>query len=375
MMLKASMHQRSIATVFGCVLIVVGFAVFYPTPQTITSGTSLSRTPPLVTTPEASGLQDPKSSMGWPSACPEDMVPVIFPNSTEIRTTHMIGLMQRIGGCGRIVDAVMQQDVQVKSLQANTNDNIGDKKLEKWMELHYDGEIIFNSSVYPQGNFPRGNRPNAATHFRMFDALAHSSHGYPASSWAMMMEDDAQLHADLKTMLPTPTSVAAMLKWSFEVANARKDTLISYGVCKGKQSSCTPIDIGDLQDQYPGIQMATCTGDVRCAATYAIPKWRAREVAKAYATLNSGSTNCASGLMSTNDCGRDPFGLVGYLGLCGRAGAIPCTTLVVGYNFVSPTSGNPDKPNHLGAFIQEKRKGGIGHIVIRQDLVDGLNSK
>jgi len=320
---------------------------------------------------------DPTVGNTWPASCSKDSVPVVFPNSTQIRTTHMIGLMRRIGGCGRIVDAVMQNDVQV-SKQIGKGDDVADLQTNarsegKWLELNYEDEVIFNSSVYPNGNFPRGNRPNAATHFRMFKALSQQSPGYPDGGWAMMMEDDAQLHADLKKMLDTPKSVADMLKWSFQVATSRNDTLISYGVCKGKGSICTPINIGSFQEQYPGIQMATCTGDVRCAATYAIPKWRTHEIISAYQTLNSGSTDCPAGLMSTTDCGRDPFALVNYLGLCQQPRVVqPCTTLVVGYNFISPTSGDMNNPKHLGAFIQEKSKGGIGHIVIRHDLVDGL---
>jgi hypothetical protein len=58
----------------------------------------------------------------------------------------------------------------------------------------YEGSVIFSTD--PFGAAPRGNLPNAATHFRMLRALASASNATPATTWAVFFEDDAQIHAD-----------------------------------------------------------------------------------------------------------------------------------------------------------------------------------
>ena len=293
----------------------------------------------------------------WPASCPAETVPVVFPNSSADRTEHMLGLMSRIGGCSKIVPAVMRDRVAAAEVAGHT-------------EARYEGTTIFNSSVCRGNKFPVaiGRLPNAATHARMY-AAATATAGVGAG-WAMMMEDDAQLHADLRASLPLPADVARMLAWSFAAAEALELNMISYGVCQGKRSLCKPIpESSPLQQQYPDIQLATCGGDFRCAATYAIPGSRAGVVRSAYGTLNSGSTACPAKLISSASCGRDPYALVSYLGQCAdEAGGVPaCISLVVGYNLVSPTA-HPVKKDHRGAFIQEKTKDFIKHYAIAKAL-------
>lgn len=307
-------------------------------------------------TPDA-GPTDVADVAAWPVSCSADTVPVVFPNSSADRTEHMLGLMHRIGGCGKIVPAVMRDRVVAAEVGDHT-------------EARYEGAAIFNSSVCRGSRFPVavGRLPNAATHARMY-AAASATAGIGAG-WAMMMEDDAQLHADLHTSLPTPADVAKMLAWSFAAAEALKLNMISYGVCQGKRSLCKPIpESSPLQQQYPDIQLATCGGDFRCAATYAIPGSRAAVVRSAYNTLNSGSTACPAKLISSASCGRDPFALVSYLGQCvDKVNDVPgCASLVVGYNLVSPTA-HPVKKDHRGAFIQEKTKDFIKHYAIAKAL-------
>ena len=46
----------------------------------------------------------------WPAYC-GGRLPAVYPNSSKARTEHMVWLVDRVGACGLVVDAVMRDEV------------------------------------------------------------------------------------------------------------------------------------------------------------------------------------------------------------------------------------------------------------------------
>lgn len=259
----------------------------------------------------------------------------------------MSGIMERIGACGKIVDAVMRDKV-VTELEGGV------------VTAMYEGEVIMRNAGK---KLPTGNAPNAATHMRMITAGATAS-GIAEHEWMLYFEDDAQLHSDIRETFATPEEVQRLLKWSFEAADSMEANMISYAVCAVPgRSKCIPADLPEFQKVYPDVQLGTCTGDFRCAVAYALRKSRAALLAESYGNLNAGEPGkCPARLWGSGDCSVDPMALSNYMRKCSKkVKADECKGLVVGMNLIAPTARHND---HLGIFIQEKNKDFIKHYKV-----------
>ena len=244
-----------------------------------------------------------RDGVAWqPAGCSADTVPVVFPNSSADRTEHLLGLMRRLGGCGKIVPAVMR-----------------DRVVGRGWRPHRERATIFNSSVCHGNRFPVaiGRLPNTATLARMY-AAASATAGISAG-WAMMMEDDAQLHADLRTTLPTPADGqdAGLVIRRGRGSQTQHDQLRRVS----RKALALQADPGELPAAAVSAVPGHPTGHLRRRLRMrrdlrhpGQPRSRAAVVRSAYDTLNSGSTACPTKLISSASCGRDPFALVSYIG-------------------------------------------------------------
>jgi hypothetical protein len=121
----------------------------------------------------------------WIGACRKGTIPAVYPNSSEARTAHMQTVLARIGGCGRLVQAVMRDHVTTRTTPDHRKQAL------------YGTDVIFNAL---DTAIPQGNLLNAATHFRMVNELANTKASTAESTWTLFLEDDAQLHADVASL-------------------------------------------------------------------------------------------------------------------------------------------------------------------------------
>jgi hypothetical protein len=132
----------------------------------------------------------------WIGACRKGTIPAVYPNSSEARTAHMQTVLARIGGCGRLVQAVMRDHVTTRTTPDHRKQAL------------YGTDVIFNTLDTAT---PKGNLPNAATHFRMVNELANTKASTAESTWTLFFEDDAQLHADVALLYVSVVASASAL--------------------------------------------------------------------------------------------------------------------------------------------------------------------
>lgn len=295
------------------------------------------------------------------SQCDVQKPIVVYPFSSVKRREHMTSIVNRIDGCGLEISAVMADRVE-----SHTTQHVLQGISSDYTTILYEGNTLFKFT----GKIPRGNLPNAATHFKMMRAIAESSTAISDTNWVVIFEDDAQLHANISNHYDLPHKVANLLRWSFEIADAHGFSMINYGICKGRYSRCVRLPTDDLTSKHENVELSTCSGDFRCAQAYAVQKQMAQRITNAHDVLNSGGTDCPVHLTGGPSCSKDPFAFVNVLSLCRNqsvmnTGWSGCRALVVGTNFVAPTA-HPVKKDHVGIFVQEKTKDFVKHYKVKR---------
>jgi hypothetical protein len=146
--------------------------------------------------PAAATRDTDSGGADWIGACRKGTIPAVYPNSSEARTAHMQTVLARIGGCGRMVQAVMRDHVTTRTTPDHRKQAL------------YGTDVIFNTLDTAT---PKGNLPNAATHFRMVNELANTKASTAESTWTLFFEDDAQLHADVALLYVSVVASASAL--------------------------------------------------------------------------------------------------------------------------------------------------------------------
>ena len=295
-------------------------AVDMPSPMatvTLKGGVVAGGDPPV-----AWSINDITWPTEWPVDCAEGAPHVVYAAASESRAIIVANTIKEIGGCGLRVPVVLRTKIGLAVVPASRN-----------FEVRYEGKVVMNVT-----KMMKGNPPNSATHFRLIATIA-ASKSLSRDTWAIIFEDDAQLHPDAAEWFPHAADKVALLQHSFKMADATKADRILYAHCISSMSGhadfgfakmpkCQRLTEADVPGvdgpggRYGNVSFAYCPHDYRCAHAYAMTKTGAQELTNAYTMLNRGDKMCPKGIWNGEAkrghprCSSDPMITTRYMYDC-----------------------------------------------------------
>lgn len=272
--------------------------------------------------PAAWSINDITWPTEWPVDCAEDAPHVVYAAASESRAIIVANTIREIGGCSLRVPVVLRTKIGLAVVPASRN-----------FEVRYEGKVVMNVT-----KMMKGNPPNSATHFRLIATIA-ASKSLKRNTWAIIFEDDAQLHPDAAKWFPDTADKVALLQHSFKMGDTTKSDRILYAHCISSMSGhadfgfakmpkcqrLTDTDVPGVDGpggRYGNVSFAYCPHDFRCAHAYAMTKTGAQELTNAYTMLNRGDKMCPKGVWNGEAarghprCSSDPMVTTRYLYDC-----------------------------------------------------------